>query len=101
MLGAVARHHGRQAQALAALARERQADQAAAEARHEIDGFRRDVLGGQHQVAFVLAVFLIDQDDHAAGAHVGDDGLDRRDRDGGEWGWDAFMHWLSAVEGGR
>jgi hypothetical protein len=83
-LGAVARHHGRQLEALAALARERQADQAAAEAGHEVDGLGRDVVGGQHQVAFVLAVFFVHQDDHAPGAHVGHDVFDRRDGRG--WG---------------
>ena len=80
MLGAVARHHRRQLQALAALARERQADQAAAVARHEVDGLGRDVVGGEHEVAFVLAVFLVDQDDHAAGAQLGDELGDRGDR---------------------
>ena len=83
---AVARGHRRQVQALAALAGQRQADQAAAEARHEVDGLGRDVVGRQHQVAFVLAVFLIDQDDHAAGAHVGDDVLHRGDGNGGGGG---------------
>ena len=73
MLRAVARRHGRQVQALAALARERQADQAAAEARHEVDRLGRDVFGGEHQVAFVLAVFLVDEDHHAAGAQFGDE----------------------------
>ncbi len=70
---------GGRLQVLAAVARERQADQAAAEAGHEVDRLGRDVVGGEHQVAFVLAVFLVDQDDHAAGAHVGDDVFDRRD----------------------
>ena len=69
------------------LARQRQADQAAAEARHEVDGFGRDVVGGQHEVAFVLAVFLVDQDHHAAGAHVGDDVFDRRDGAGDRPAW--------------
>ena len=70
---AIAQRHGWQLQALAALAGERQADQAATEARHEIDGFWRHVVGGQHQVAFVFAVFFIDQDDDLAGGHVGHD----------------------------
>jgi hypothetical protein len=68
VLGAVALAMGGRLQAFAALARQRQADQAAAEAGHEVDGLGRDMVGGQHQVAFVLAVFLVDQDDHAAGA---------------------------------
>ena len=80
MLGAVARRHRRQLQALAALARQRQADQAAAEARHEVDRLGRDVVGGEHQVALVLAVFLVDQDDHAAGGQLGDELGNRGDR---------------------
>ena len=86
-LGAVARHHGRQAQALAALARQRQADQAAAEARHEVDGFGRDVVGREDQVALVLAVFLVDQDDHAAGGEIGHDVGHRRDGRGSSGVW--------------
>ena len=74
-LGAVARHHGRQLQPLAALLGQRQADQAATEACHEVDGFGGDMVGGQHQVAFVLAVFLVHQDHNAAGPHVGNDVL--------------------------
>jgi hypothetical protein len=34
------------------------------------------MLGGEHEVAFVFAVFLVDEDHHAAGTHVGDDVLD-------------------------
>jgi uncharacterized protein (DUF608 family) len=73
MLGAVAADHGRQLQPLAALARERQADQAAAETGHEVDSLGADMVGGQHQIAFVLSVFFIYQDDHASGAHVCND----------------------------
>ena len=90
-LGAVARHHGRQAQALAAFAREGQADQAAAEARHEVDGLGRDMVRGDHEVAFVLAVFLIDEDHDAAGAQLGHDVLDGRDGRGREGGGHAGL----------
>jgi hypothetical protein len=79
MFGAVAGRHGRQLQQLAALAGQGQADQAAAEAGHEVDGLGRDVVGRQDQVALVFAVFLVDQDDHAAGAHVGNDVFNRRE----------------------
>jgi hypothetical protein len=82
-LRAVARHHRRQLQAFAAFAGQRQADQPAAETRHEIDRFSAHVVRGEHQVAFVLAVFFVDQDDHAARAHLGNDVVDRRDRHGG------------------
>ena len=61
---------------MAAFARQRQADQATAEAGHEVDGFGRHVVGGEHQVAFVFAVFLVNQNDHAAGAHLGHDIFD-------------------------
>ena len=43
-----------------------QADQAAAVLGHEVDGFGRDFFGGHGEVAFVFAVFVVDQDDHAA-----------------------------------
>ena len=58
------------------LARQRQADQAAAEARHEVDGLGRDMVGGDDQVALVLAVLVVDEDDHAAAADDLDAALD-------------------------
>jgi len=42
---------------------------------HEVDRFRRDHLGRDGQVAFVLAVLVIDHDDHAAGSQFADRGL--------------------------
>ena len=71
ILGAVALDHRWQVQQFAAFARQRQADQTSAKFGHEVDGFGRDVVGGEDEVAFVFAVFFIDQDDHAASAHVG------------------------------
>ena len=82
MACAVARGHRRQLQAFAAFARQSQADQAARVTRHEVDRFRRDVLGGKHEVALVLAVFLVDEDDHAAGGQLGDQLWNRGDRHG-------------------
>ncbi len=38
--------------------------------RHEVDRFRRDGFGGHGEVAFVLAIFVVDYDQHAAGAEV-------------------------------
>ena len=73
MLGAVARGHGLQLQQLAALACEREANQATAKTRHKVDGSGRHVVGSQHQVALVLAVFFVNQNDDAPGLHVGDD----------------------------
>ena len=71
--GAVVAHHQRQVELFAALAGQGQADQATAVLGHEVDRFGRDMVGGQNQVAFVLAVFLVDEDDHLADAHVGND----------------------------
>jgi hypothetical protein len=59
--------------------------------RHEVDGLGRDVVGRQDQVALVLAVFLVHQDDHAAGGQLGHDVLHGRDAGdaggGGGSGW--------------
>ncbi len=38
---------------------------------HEVDAVGADVVGREDQVAFVLPIFLVDQDDHAAGSEVG------------------------------
>ena len=46
-------------------ARHGDADQAAAVAGHEVDGVGVDELGGQRQVALVLAVLVVDDDDEA------------------------------------
>ena len=54
-----------------ALLGEGEADEAAAVAGHEVDGLGRDVLGGQGEVALVLAVLVVDHDDHAARADFG------------------------------
>ena len=47
-------------------ARHGHADETTAVARHEIDRFGRDLLGGDREVAFVLAVFVVDDDNHLA-----------------------------------
>ena len=72
--------HEREMELVAALLGEREADQAAAELGHEVDGFGGDLFGGQGEVAFVFAVFVVDQDDHAALANFFDGFFD-----GGEW----------------
>ena len=63
--------HRKEAEVVCALFCERQADKTATVAGHEVDGLGRDVLGSKGQVAFVFAVFIVDHDDHAAGADVG------------------------------
>ena len=60
----------RQLERVGLLLGERQADQAAAVLGHEVDGLGRDLLGGHGQVALVLAVLVVDEDDHLAGADV-------------------------------
>ena len=74
---AVVADHQRQAQLLAALLGQGQADQAAAVLGHEVDVFRRYRLGGHDDVALVLAIFVIHQHDHLAGPDVVDDILRR------------------------
>ena len=68
MLGAVALDHGRQLQGIAAFGAERQADQATAVFGHEVDGFRRHLVGGKDDIALVLTVLIINEHHHAAGS---------------------------------
>lgn len=49
-----------------ALACHCQANQSASVPRHEIDGFRRDLLRRDCKVALVFAIFVINDDDDAA-----------------------------------
>ena len=80
-LRSVLRRHLPEAQVLQPLLGHGQADQAASVLGHEVDGFGRDLLGGHRQVAFVLAVLVVDDHDHAAGADLLQRGLDIA-----EWG---------------
>jgi hypothetical protein len=43
---------------------------------HERDGLRRRTLGGHDEVAFVLAILIVHDDDHAPGSQVLEDLLD-------------------------
>jgi hypothetical protein len=63
-----------------------QADEAAGVGRHEVDRLGRHLLGGEHEVALVLAILVVDEDDHAAGADVGEGALDAGDRVVGDHG---------------
>ena len=49
-----------------------QADQAAGMLRHEVDSLGRDLFGGHHQVALVLARGIVNDDDELAAADVFD-----------------------------
>ena len=72
--------HQRNLELVEPLAGHRHADQAAAVLRHEVDRLGRHLLGGHRQVAFVLAILVVDDDDHLAAADRGDGVLDRRER---------------------
>ena len=74
--------HQRQAEGVEPLAGQREADQAAAVGRHEVDRGRRAHLRRDDEVALVLAVLVVDEDEHPAVARVLDDLLDRGDRVG-------------------
>ena len=69
-------HHQRQPQRPAALLGERQADQAAAVARHEVDVLGPHAGRGHEQVALVLALLVVHHDDHAPGGELGKQFLD-------------------------
>ena len=74
--GAVVPAHQAEAQLLDALAGQRQADQAAGVAGHEVDRIRRGELRGDDQVALVFPVLVVDQDEHPAVARFLDQFLD-------------------------
>ena len=65
--GGIVLGHGTEAHVVGTLFGEGEADEAAAEAGHEVDGFGGAELGGDGEVAFVLAVLVVDDDDHATG----------------------------------
>ena len=69
-VGGVLRGHQRQAQVVAAGGGKAQADQAAPVRRHEIDDFRRDFLGRDGEIAFVLAVLVVNHHQDASGADL-------------------------------
>ena len=76
----VALGHRAQAELVGALLGEAEADQAARVRRHEVDRLGGRELGRDHEVALVLAVGVVDDDDEAALADVLDRLLDRRKR---------------------
>ena len=78
----VLRDHQRDLELVEPLRRHRQADQAAAVSRHEVDRLGRDLLGGDRQIALVLAILVVDDDDHPAGADRVDRVLDPGERTG-------------------
>ena len=74
---AVLRHHALQAELLRAFVRNRHADQAAAMHGHEVDRFRRGFLRRHHEIALVLAIFVVGHDHDLACRDVAHDIVDR------------------------
>ena len=72
---AVVARHRLQPELVGALLGQRQADQSAAVARHEIDRVGSRHLRGDDEVALILAVVVVDEDEHAAVARLVDDRL--------------------------
>jgi hypothetical protein len=62
--------HERQVQLTATFLGQGEADQSAAVTRHEVDVFRTRMHGGHHEVAFVFAVFVVHQNDHATAFYL-------------------------------
>jgi hypothetical protein len=77
---AVLRGHHRQVQRLGPVMRQRQANQTARVLGHEVDDFRRRHLRWDNDVAFVLPLFGVDENEHAPVARVLDDLLGRREK---------------------
>ena len=71
--------HERQAQRIDPRPRQREADQPAPVGGHEVHGFGRGHLRGDDQIALILAVLVIDKDEHAPVARILDDILDGTD----------------------
>ena len=70
-------HHERQPQLPAALAREREADEPAAVARHEIDVLGAHAVGRHDEIALVLAILIVHDHRHLAAAQVLENLVDR------------------------
>ena len=62
--------HGVELEEVGPLFCESEADEATAEARHEVDRFGGDELRRDGEVALVFAVFIVDDDDHATSGEI-------------------------------
>jgi hypothetical protein len=80
--GAVVMAHHGEAKLVGTLAGDGKADQAAAVHRHEIDRVRGRHLRGDDEVALILPVLVVDQDEHPAVAGLLDNLLDAGERPG-------------------
>ena len=74
----VADHQG-QVELARLVRRQRQADEPPAVGGHEVDGFRRRFFSGQDEIALVLAVLVVGEDDHPPRAKVVQGALDAID----------------------
>src|SRR5579883_1069079 len=83
--------HQRQAQLVAAIARQCKADQPTAVRGHEVDDFWCDFFSGNRQVSFVFTVLIVHNNQDAPGAQL----LDRL-RNGNEWHNRVFL--ISSLE---
>ena len=72
-------HHGADAELVEPPALDWDADEPAPVRRHEVDGFGRDAVSGNREVALVLAVLVVDDDHELARADIGDRFLDARE----------------------
>ena len=77
---AVVAAHQLEPEIIGALLGQREADQPAAVRRHEVDRVGRCHLRGDHEVALVLAILVVDENKHAPVARLVDDLLDRHER---------------------
>src|SRR3989441_2484558 len=76
--GRVVRDHHRDLELVQPLAGHRHADEAAAVLGHEVDRLRRDLVGGHHEIALVLAVLVVNDHEDAPLADLLDRLLDGR-----------------------
>ena len=70
VLRGVVAHHWSQAKLACALLGQGETDQAACFAHHKVDVFRPHHRSGHDQIAFVLAIFVVEDHHHAPGANV-------------------------------
>jgi hypothetical protein len=70
--GLVAGDHGGQRELSCPIAGQRQADQSTAVGAHEVDHFRRRMIGRRHKVTLVLAILVVHDNDHLAPSDRGD-----------------------------
>src|SRR5260370_12752821 len=72
--------HGTDAQMVEAFFGHGQADQAASVPGHEVNRFGSDPFRGEREIAFVFAVLVVNNNDHASGADLFDRGWDIGER---------------------